>query len=1405
MTFRDTRIGFLVAQFGLLCWPAVPLQAADLTVNTVVAFSALDGGTQDEDASADGVLTVSSLTVTDAGQIVLDRPSCHFDVSGVVRLEGRGTIRTPSVAVPSTGPEVVIRAGQSVQLVGTSGIVTEGVAEGGALSICSQANIELVGRSASLASSGVGTGARGGQIRLEAAGNIRLNSDASSVSSNGASGGAVRFVACGTSNPAVLIKGSVSAIGRNGAGGSVEVIAKRGAILFQGRSNRLVATGSTGAGTIRVTAGTTVTPNPPPASPRATVTTNSPSSEPCARCCVRVIECADGNVCTDDACTRGACANTNNALPCNDANACTTNDACSGGTCAGGPPPSCDDANACTDDSCNSTTGCQSVNNSASCDDQNACTTGDACAAGICLGVNTSSFDCEDDNPCTDDSCDPLTGCVHAGNALPCDDGLFCTATDICSEGACVGATEACPGQFCDEDADACALIAISSPTNLSLTNAETVDVVGTFTGNPDSVTVNEFPAVIQGSGFSAIALSLREGTNVFSALARYPGGGIATANVQVVRDTTPPRVVISSPADNSKVFVPTVTIAGIVNDTIVAAVNNEPPIARVAGFEIPVTNNAFVAVGVPLVPGLNVIDVTATDRAGNSGMTAVRIRYDDSAVKKIELGGGNNQSAFAGQPLADVLVARLVDENSQPVAGAPMIFRVTQNDGQFADGTRLTLVPTDGLGEASVMFSVGSRSGDGCNRVEATSVGFSGRAIFVATTLPGPAAKINVSSGFTQRGMVNSVLPEPLGAIVTDEGGNPIVNLPVTYHVSAGGGRIAENGSDTYVVNTDLNGRTAATLILGPLEGIENNSVEATPEGLTALPAVFKASAFAPGNPLDTTFSGVVLDHVGEPLQGVTAQIQNDLTGTRVLTNEQGQFLLVAVPVGHVRLIIDGSTANRPGKWPVLEYDVVMIPGRENTVGAPIHLLPIAENAPLAGGDDPVELTLPNVPGFKMTILPHSTSFACQHSACAFEDCVSGRCPTGTVTVTQVHSDKIPMTPADGLQPTLILTIQPPDVRFDPPAPICYPNSDGLRPGEMTGMYSFDHDLGRFVSIGSGTVSEDGSIICSDPGFGIIKGGWHCAGPSRPQGGAEPSTARITQGRDQFVCRNRDVSLSAVGTPTPGNMSWASGGTPATGTGLSYTTRFSQSASSQAVTATWTCESGEQGSDTAAVMVVDSDGTVPTGVGPPLNYLPILSAGTPTGWGVTRWDGPIIDITPYCDSSGASWRVVVTQADIQIRQSVRLLAGVDELTAALVSAETSCSVLDTMFASLISVATQGGDSGYYMVSAVQAHETLHVTQYQASIAPAYVTLKSTLEALSVPLSDFPTVAQAKAGIRALPAYFTATATFGSAHSAAISATAAHNPVKPFNDAELAAVAGRLTEIQARKTTLHCP
>ncbi len=172
------------------------------------------------------------------------------------------------------------------------------------------------------------------------------------------------------------------------------------------------------------------------------------------KCVAGIVQvCDDNNACTDDACnpTTGLCVYTNNVAACSDGNACTTGDACAAGTCTGGAAPNCDDGNPCTIDTCDPTSGCKKLNNTASCSDGNACTVGDTCSGGSCAGG--SALVCNDNNLCTTDTCDSASGCKYANNTTSCDDGNKCTKPDACTSGACSGTAVSCDdGDKCTTD-----------------------------------------------------------------------------------------------------------------------------------------------------------------------------------------------------------------------------------------------------------------------------------------------------------------------------------------------------------------------------------------------------------------------------------------------------------------------------------------------------------------------------------------------------------------------------------------------------------------------------------------------------------------------------------------------------------------------------------------------------------------------------------------------------------------------------------------------------------------------------------------------------------------------------------------------------------------------------------------
>ncbi|TNF26342.1 MAG: DUF11 domain-containing protein [Deltaproteobacteria bacterium] len=160
------------------------------------------------------------------------------------------------------------------------------------------------------------------------------------------------------------------------------------------------------------------------------------------------LDCDDDNPCTDDACVAGACGhdNVDDGTACDDRTVCSLASECQSGSCTATELLDCDDENVCTDDLCDAETGCyqENVEDGTSCDDDNACSDVSECQSGTCFGTNYIS--CSDGNDCTTDFCDPAVGCAAepVENGMPCDDGDLCTFEDFCTDGQCGGEAVTC-------------------------------------------------------------------------------------------------------------------------------------------------------------------------------------------------------------------------------------------------------------------------------------------------------------------------------------------------------------------------------------------------------------------------------------------------------------------------------------------------------------------------------------------------------------------------------------------------------------------------------------------------------------------------------------------------------------------------------------------------------------------------------------------------------------------------------------------------------------------------------------------------------------------------------------------------------------------------------------------------
>jgi hypothetical protein len=629
--------------------------------------------------------------------------------------------------------------------------------------------------------------------------------------------------------------------------------------------------------------------------------------------------------------------------------------------------------------------------------------------------------------------------------------------------------------------------LVITSPAALDLFGTNAITLTGTVDDAAATVTVNGVPATNTNGTFTAQGVTLREGTNLITATGINAGGGVGTASVSVVLDTTPPTVTIDSPSDRAVVTTPQIMVTGLVNDVVTGTVNAAQVSVTVNGVQASVGNRSFMANNVLLVPGQNVITAVAKDRAGNVNQSQVTITLQDAATQqRIIMVSGNNQSAVVGTALSQPLVVEVVNAIGQALPNVPVTFNVVKSDGQltaFPQQGRQLVLQTDANGLASVTFQVGTRVGNGNNQVSVTAPGFVGEVMFSASAAVGLPSEIHVISGGSQKGVIGQPLPEPLSVGVFDASGNPVSGVQVTFSVARGGGIL--EGSNSVTKTTDSDGRAAAILVLAQEEGVNNNVVNASFTGLNSSPATFIASGLTPRDPVNTTVTGIVLDNADQPIPNVTASIKG--TTLSAVTDSHGHFIIPNAPVGSLVLFIDGATSSRPEVFPFLEFPLVTVAGQENNLGGPIYLPPLdVDNSKIVGGDEDVVLTMKGAPGVAYTVFAHSATFP-------------DGSKVGRLTLSQVHGDKVPMAPPNGTAPGIVGTLQPARVKFNPPIRIQVPNSSGLPPGQVVEVYSFDHDLEQFVSGGTARVSKDGSVIVSDPGFGLRVSGWHAAPPPPP------------------------------------------------------------------------------------------------------------------------------------------------------------------------------------------------------------------------------------------------------------------------------------------------------------------
>jgi len=194
-----------------------------------------------------------------------------------------------------------------------------------------------------------------------------------------------------------------------------------------------------------------------------------------------------------------------------------------------------------------------------------------------------------------------------------------------------------------------------------------------------------------------------------------------------------------------------------------------------------------------------------------------------------IDSGDAQTATVNTAVPIKPTVLVR--DQFNNPVPGAAVTFSVTGGGGSVSP---VTGVATDAAGKARVTsWTLGTATGANTLRAQVTGVT---PLTFSATGTPGAPAATSKTAGDTQAVTVNTAVPVRPTLRVTDQFGNPVESVTVTFAVGSGGGGLSGGTK-----KTDGSGLAAVgSWTLGTVAG--SNTLTATAASLAA--ATFAATA---------------------------------------------------------------------------------------------------------------------------------------------------------------------------------------------------------------------------------------------------------------------------------------------------------------------------------------------------------------------------------------------------------------------------------------------------------------------------------------------------------------------------------------------------------------------------------
>lgn len=283
-------------------------------------------------------------------------------------------------------------------------------------------------------------------------------------------------------------------------------------------------------------------------------------------------------------------------------------------------------------------------------------------------------------------------------------------------------------------------------------------------------------------------------------------------------------------------------------------------------------------AAGVYAISGkLNGADITDT----------AHVTVTAGAADSLFVHSANPQTGTAGQPAGSPPGVLVTDKYHNPVQGVAIRFKVTSGGGKLSNGgpgVDSVDVTTGANGVATVTsWTLGTAAGTNTNTVLARAVSLTlnpPSVTFTASTDPGPAANMVKNAGDAQSATVGTAVATAPSVKITDQYGNPVPGVSVTFAVATGGGSVTGGSA-----STDAGGiATVGSWTLGTTAG--SNTLNASSTGLTTVTFTATGTAGPPanisktagdeqvgsvGNAVSTAPAVHVTDQYGNPVPSIT------------------------------------------------------------------------------------------------------------------------------------------------------------------------------------------------------------------------------------------------------------------------------------------------------------------------------------------------------------------------------------------------------------------------------------------------------------------------------------------------------------------------------------------------------